>query len=88
MRAPVKTSEYLLLPINLNFKFSGKVKRIELYGSFGELVTNKAHLIEEIEKGWFLTEIPRRELVNLTTLSTDKFLASPFNPGTKNRENF
>ena len=88
MRAPAKTSEYILLPINLNFKFSGKAKRIELYDSFGELITNKAHLIKEIGKDWFLTEIPQRELVNLTTLSTDKFLANPFNPRVLNRDKF
>lgn len=88
MRAPVKTSEYLLLPINLNFKFSGEVLRIELYDSFGELVTNKAHLIKEIGKEWFLTEIPRRELINLTTLSTDKFLATPFSPRVLSRDDY
>jgi len=80
----------IMLPLTLNFKFINGEQLINVYDSFGELITDKVILIKgpKSDEGWFLTEMPIGEMEKLIILKTDKFLASPFNQRAFQRDNF
>ena len=83
-----KKTGQILLPLSLDFKFDGMKKKIFLYDSFGEKISDNFLLIKEIGEGWFFTEVPFADLRKLTILKTDKFLASPFDKRVIPRESF